>query len=85
MGTRRMTTPNTNALYHVGRRSYRVPEIAHRNGVSRAFVYKQIAEGRLRARKAGAATIVTDEDEAAWIGGMPDLVALNAADASADK
>jgi hypothetical protein len=54
-----------------GRRSFRIPEIARRNGFSNAFVYKEIAIGRLRARKAGRATIVTAEDEMAWLNAMP--------------
>jgi hypothetical protein len=53
------------------RKSFRVAELAKRHSLSRAFIYKEIAAGRLRARKAGAATIVTEEDEAAWLTAMP--------------
>lgn len=55
----------------IPRKSFRLDEIAARNSVSVGFVYKQINAGRLRARKAGAATIVTVEDEAAWLETMP--------------
>jgi hypothetical protein len=54
-----------------GRRSFRIPEIAQRNGFSDAFIWKEIAAGKLRARKAGRATIVTGEDEGAWLDAMP--------------
>jgi hypothetical protein len=53
------------------RTSSRVAGVAKRRNLSIAFVYKEIALGRLRARKAGAATIITDEDEEAWIEAMP--------------
>jgi hypothetical protein len=55
------------------RKSFRVPEVGRRNGFSTAFVYKQIAQGALKARKAGAATIITVEDEAAWLDAMPSM------------
>jgi hypothetical protein len=53
------------------RKSFRIAELAQRHGLSVAFIYNEIKAKRLRARKAGAATIVTDEDEAAWLAAMP--------------
>jgi hypothetical protein len=53
------------------RRSFRLPEIAKRNSLSVAFVYNEAAEGRLRVRKAGRCSIVTAEDETAWLDAMP--------------
>jgi hypothetical protein len=55
----------------IPRKSFRLDEIASRNTFSLGFIYKQIGLGLLRARKAGAATIVTAEDEQAWIEAMP--------------
>jgi predicted site-specific integrase-resolvase len=52
-------------------KSYRPAQIAERNNVSRAFIYEEIRAGRLRARKAQAATIITTEDEQAWLDAMP--------------
>jgi hypothetical protein len=53
------------------RKSWRPVEFAERHGVSLSFVYREIREGRLRARKpAGFVTIVTDQDEADWLEGM---------------
>jgi hypothetical protein len=53
------------------RKSWRPGEFAARHGISPAFVYKQIAEGKLEARKAGNATIITDGAEQKWVAAMP--------------
>lgn len=53
------------------RRSFRIPEFAHRNGISRAQVYVEMKEGRLNARKVGSATLITIEDESAWLASLP--------------
>jgi hypothetical protein len=53
--------------------SSRLPELAKRHSVSVGFLYKQAALGRLRIRKAGAASIVTAADEAEWLASMPIL------------
>jgi hypothetical protein len=53
------------------RRSFRIPEFAHRNGISRAQVYVEIKEGRLIGRKVGSRTIITDDDESAWLASLP--------------
>ena len=55
----------------IPRKSFRLDEIAARNSFSTGFIYKQIGLGLLRARKAGSTTIVTAEDEAAWLEAMP--------------
>jgi excisionase family DNA binding protein len=55
------------------RKSFRVNEIAERHGLSVSFVYKLISQGDLNARKVGEATIVTLEDEAAWLAAMPSM------------
>jgi excisionase family DNA binding protein len=57
------------------RKSFRVNEIAERHGLSVSFVYKLIAQGELTARKVGEATIITIEDEAAWLAAMPSMKA----------
>jgi hypothetical protein len=59
------------------RKSWRPAAFAERHSVSSAFVYKQITEGKLKARKAGNATIITDKDEAEWLANMPVLGAPN--------
>ncbi len=55
----------------IQRKSYRLVEVAERNALSVGFLYKESAAGRLRIRKAGGASIVTDKDEADWLAAMP--------------
>ena len=69
----------------VERKSFRIAELAKRHHLSPAFLYNEIAEGRLRARKAGAATIVTDEDEQAWLDAMPVIEASKTVDVESNK
>jgi hypothetical protein len=74
------------------RKSFRVAELAQRHHLSPAFIYKEISAGRLRARKAGSATIITDKDEQAWLDAMPavgtptmDDEAINVGAAASEK
>ncbi|MBP1092995.1 hypothetical protein [Bradyrhizobium diazoefficiens] len=55
------------------KRSFRVDEFAARNSISRAQVYIELKEGRLNARKVGSATLITVEDESAWLAALPTL------------
>jgi len=57
----------------LARRSFRIPEFAQRNGISRAQVYVELKEGRLNARKVGSATLITVEDESAWLASLPQI------------
>jgi hypothetical protein len=61
----------------VERKSWRPAAFAERHSISPAFVYKQIAEGKLKARKAGGATIITEKDEAEWLAQMPVIAAAH--------
>ena len=53
------------------KRAFRIEEFAHRNSISRAQVYIELKAGRLNARKVGSATLITIEDENAWLGALP--------------
>ncbi|MBB4378233.1 DNA-binding protein [Bradyrhizobium sp. SBR1B] len=53
------------------KRSFRVDEFAARNSISRSQVYIEMKEGRLNARKVGSATLITIEDESAWLASLP--------------
>jgi hypothetical protein len=53
------------------KRAFRIDEFAHRNSISRAQVYVELKEGRLNARKVGSATLITIEDETAWLASLP--------------
>jgi hypothetical protein len=55
------------------KRSFRVDEFAARNSISRAQVYIELREGRLNARKVGTATLITTEDENAWLASLPQM------------
>ena len=56
----------------VPRKSFRLEELAARHS-SVGFLYREHAAGRLQIRKAGAASLVTVDDEAAWLAAMPAL------------
>jgi hypothetical protein len=55
------------------KRAFRVEEFAHRNSISRAQVYIELKAGRLNARKVGSATLITIEDENAWLSALPTM------------
>lgn len=48
-----------------------IPEVMERAKVRRSFVFQEIREGRLRARKAGRRTIVLASDFRAWLNALP--------------
>jgi hypothetical protein len=50
-----------------------IQEFSRNNRISRAQTYKEIASGRLIARKVGTRTIIIDEDEAAWLRSLPKM------------
>jgi hypothetical protein len=58
------------------KRSFRVDEFAVRNSISRSQVYIEMREGRLNARKVGTATLITIEDESAWLASLPQTKSL---------
>ena len=55
------------------KRAFRIDEFAHRNSISRAQVYIELKAGRLNARKVGSATLITTEDEDAWLSALPSM------------
>ena len=57
----------------ISKRSFRIEEFAHRNSISRAQVYIELKAGRLNARKVGSATLITVEDESAWLQALPSM------------
>ena len=51
--------------------AYTVEQFAAKHAISRAQTFKQIAAGRLIARKVGSRTIITYEDAAKWRRSLP--------------
>jgi hypothetical protein len=58
-----MQTPRPKKAPH--RRS--LPGVAKANGVCNATLYNEIGRGYLEITKIGARTIITEEQEAAWL------------------
>jgi hypothetical protein len=54
--------------------AYTVEQFAARHAISRAQAFKEIAAGRLIARKVGSRTIITYEDAARWRRSLPKAV-----------
>ena len=59
--------------------TYSVENFAKDHNISRAQSYKEIAAGRLIARKVGARTIILEEDAEAWRRALPRMPAAAAA------
>lgn len=57
---------------------YTIKEFCTLAGVGRSFVYEQIAEGRLRAVKAGSRTLIRCGDAAAYLDALPAFQAHSA-------
>lgn len=51
--------------------AYTIKQFMALAGVGRSFVYDELAEGRLKAVKAGRKTLIRDEDARAWLGSLP--------------
>jgi excisionase family DNA binding protein len=56
-----------------GRAAFSVPEIMVQIGLSRDNVYRLIREGRLKARKVGRRTLVTNTDLQEFLQALPTL------------
>lgn len=48
-----------------------VPVAATRLGICRAQIYKEMAAGRLSARKAGRRTLIERTEQARWLAALP--------------
>jgi excisionase family DNA binding protein len=53
------------------RESFSPDEIAQRNGLGRTTVFAEIKARRLIARKVGKRTVITRDDERAWLESLP--------------
>jgi excisionase family DNA binding protein len=57
----------------VSARAYSVPEAMDQLGISRDLIYKAISSGKLKARKLGRRTLITDDDLRAFLRALPTL------------
>jgi excisionase family DNA binding protein len=52
-------------------RAMTIDEFCERYRIGRTTAYTEIKEGRLRARKCGKRTIITDDDSEDWLRRLP--------------
>lgn len=55
--------------------AYRIDELKDAAGICRSRAFELIREGKLRAKKDGAATLVLREDLEAYLDGLPEASA----------
>jgi len=53
-------------------RAFNIEEFCRRYGIGRTTAYAEIAAGRLRRRKVGKRSLITEEDAEAWLKSLPD-------------
>jgi hypothetical protein len=59
--------------------AHSLSDFCERYGVGRTKAYDEIKAGRLKARKNGRSTIISDDDAKAWLANLPRLVTGKAA------
>jgi len=57
--------------------AYTVDEACKRSRTSRAFLYQEIASGKLRAKKRGRRTVILPADLQSWLESLPDFKAAH--------
>jgi len=60
-------------------RAMSLPQFCERYGPGRTTAYLEIQSGRLRARKIGRRTVITEDDAEDWLRRLPPLSASGAA------
>jgi hypothetical protein len=50
-----------------------IQAVAAEEGFSVSFLYRQIATGKLVARKCGRRTVIAPEDRSAWLSNLPKI------------
>jgi excisionase family DNA binding protein len=56
-------------------RALSVEEFCRRYSIGRTKAYQELGAGRLRARKVGKRTLITEDDAEAWLSRLPALEA----------
>lgn len=57
--------------HHVGQRVFTIREFSDSYGPGRTKAYEEIKSGRLRGRKIGKRTIITEDDAEDWLRNLP--------------
>lgn len=66
-----MSQSNAEQLFQEVALAHSVEEAARRASIGRTAIYFEIKKGRLKARKAGKRTLITDADLRAWLDSLP--------------
>jgi excisionase family DNA binding protein len=59
-------------------KAYRVGDACRVLSISKSQLYRELAAGRLRAKKAGAITLIPATSVNDWLNGLPDVPAVAA-------
>ena len=65
------TIPDTERELRTRQRAMSLVEFCHRYGLGRTKAYAEIKFGRLRARKIGKRTVITEDDAEDWLQHLP--------------
>jgi excisionase family DNA binding protein len=63
-------------------RAMSIAEFCQRYGVGRTTAYGEINSGRLRARKIGKRTVITDDDAEHWLEDLPTIAPAHKTEAA---
>lgn len=56
----------------ISKRAFFITEFCRRYGVGRTRAFDELKAGRLRGRKIGRRTIITEDDAETWLRNLPD-------------
>jgi len=59
-------------------RAFSIDEFCRRYDIGRTTAYAEIAAGRLRRRKVGKRSLITEDDAEAWLRALPTISPLTA-------
>jgi hypothetical protein len=68
-----MSTTEKQADNTSNRRAFGIDEFCRRYGVGRTTAYAEMTAGRLRRRKVGKRSLVTEDDAEAWLASLPTI------------
>jgi hypothetical protein len=66
----------------VRQRAMNIPEFCQRYGPGRTKTYAELKSGRLRGRKIGKRTIITEDDAEDWLQRLPTIASTSGPEAA---